>query len=388
MGNALTSFLLKTLLAKSSELLRDLEQSLGDVLKNIKRIREDRENNLQSIQTQKNKITMEIDNIKTRISQHLDKLKVSFIRELEQAFDNYYGRIQTIISSLKNQEHEIRHCSTEFELIKKYASNLQTFLVDFKQKLYPACSWPSGCSRTRIGAFLFTDYGTLNFKLVTFNDQRKTAFEINLPTAYTAFDVTSIDENTVAITINPGDDRKGHDFGISIVDLTKKKATRFIDLPDEPYGITYNGKSLICCVQDKDIHVISCTDYSVDTVPNTVLRVYSYVSTHADKIVFKNGYAHKVFCCLYDGTPLWEFNDEVLRTPHGITVDNRGNVFVAGCYSGNAIVISPDGKQCKQILNTENGLNYPYENFVDKLRNQLLLTNNSTVAYLYNISYL
>ncbi|CAG2205878.1 unnamed protein product [Mytilus edulis] len=113
---------------KSSELFRDLEQSLKDVLENIKRIREDRENNVKSIQTQKKKITMEIDSIKTQIIQHLEKLKGSVIKELEQVYDDHTCRIQSIISSLKDHEHEIKLCSTEFENITKYASDLQTFL--------------------------------------------------------------------------------------------------------------------------------------------------------------------------------------------------------------------------------------------------------------------
>ncbi|CAC5415310.1 unnamed protein product [Mytilus coruscus] len=113
---------------KRSELFRDLEQSVEDVFENIKRIREDREKNVQSIQTQKKNITMEIDSIKKRINQYLDKLKDSVIKELEEVYDDYYGHFQSIISSLKIQEHEIKNCSMEFENITKYSSHLQTFL--------------------------------------------------------------------------------------------------------------------------------------------------------------------------------------------------------------------------------------------------------------------
>lgn len=168
-----------------------------------------------------------------------------------------------------------------------------------------------------------------------------------------------MDENTVAITINLGEEGTGSNCGINIINIRKKKATQYIALPEEPFGISYNGTALICCVLDKNIHVISCTDYKIDTVPNTVLPKYSYVSAHADKIMFTNGMNHKVLCCLYDGTPVWEFTEEVLRSPRGITVDDRGNIFVIGCMSGNVISISPDGKQFTQILNMENGLNIP-----------------------------
>lgn len=61
---------------------------------------------------------------------------------------------------------------------------------------------------------------------------------------------------------------------------------------------------------------------------------------------------NRVSCCLYSGEPVWEFkNETVLKNPRGITVDNKGNVFVVGMDSGNILVISSDGKQYQQIQN-------------------------------------
>ncbi|CAG2204145.1 unnamed protein product [Mytilus edulis] len=459
---------------KSSELFRDLEQTLKDVLGNISRIRKDREDNVQSIQTQKKKITMEIDKIKTQINQRIEKLKESVIKELEKVYDDYNGRIKSIISALKVQEHEIKHCSTEFEHIKNYASDLQTFIgirgiqskltdneerymsmnenkslhtveiqlaidekiqgiltsvvkfgsiiikespsacthidgkksrqaqisvpirmqslntlsVDFIQKLDTNCIWIRGCSRTRTGTFHFTDYGYLQLKIVILNAQGKNNQIFSLLTPYSAFDIVCIDEKTVAVTTGKQGARQGNKSGICIVDLTKKKETQFIELHGSSFGITYDGTSLIACVQGKDIHVISCIDYSIATIPNTMLTESSVVSTHSKKIFYTNLNENRIYCCLYDGTPVWEFNNDILKTPRGITVDNNGNVFVVGHESCNVLIISPDGKQYKQILNKESGLYDPYAIFFDKLRNQLIVANNSSVAFLYNISYL
>ncbi|CAC5382921.1 unnamed protein product [Mytilus coruscus] len=113
---------------KTSELFRDLEQSLKDVLENIKRFQKDKEENFKYFQTQMKDIPIEIDRIKTQIKQHLDKLKKEFLTELEQVHNTNNGRIQSIISSLNDQQNEISNYSTELENIKKYASDLQTFL--------------------------------------------------------------------------------------------------------------------------------------------------------------------------------------------------------------------------------------------------------------------
>ncbi|CAC5401312.1 unnamed protein product [Mytilus coruscus] len=147
-----------------------------------------------------------------------------------------------------------------------------------------------------------------------------------------------------------------------------------------------NEKVIAINNADKDIHVISCTDYSVTTIPNTVLPEFSYVSTHADKIFFTNPNKNTVSCCLYSGTQVWEFKDENVLNFQSF-VDNNGNVFVNGCSSKNVVVISPDGKQCKQILNDNDGLYNPFGNFFDKDRKQLLVANATQFANVYNISY-
>lgn len=151
--------------------------------------------------------------------------------------------------------------------------------------------------------------------------------------------------NTVAIPISTSH-KTGELHGISIVDLTMKKEIMFVDLPCQPYGIAHDSSSLVCCVVNQDMHMISCTDYSITKIPNMVLPRSSYVSVHADKILFTNSIRKKVYSRLQDGTPIWEFYDEfVLLTPRGITVDDQGTVIVVGHDSCNILVISSDGKQ-------------------------------------------
>lgn len=51
------------------------------------------------------------------------------------------------------------------------------------------------------------------------------------------------------------------------------------------------------------------------------------------------------------------------------------------------VVISADGKQCKEILTKEDGLYRPIGIFFDKSRKQLSVTNGTEFAYVYNVSY-
>ncbi|CAC5399685.1 unnamed protein product [Mytilus coruscus] len=248
--------------------------------------------------------------------------------------------------------------------------------IALEQKINTSSKWARGCTITRKGEFIFTDYFNSNEKLVKLNAQCNTVYIIQLSSPYSAFDIEFINDNTVAVTTGKSVGL-GKRRGISIVDLTNRNVIKFIDLPNYTYGITFDGISLICCVDDRDLHIISSIDYSITTVPNTILPWFSYVTTHACKIFFTNPNTHTVSCCLYNGTPIWEFRDEnLLKTPYGITVDDKGNFFVVGRDFCNALVISSEGKYTKQILNKEDGLIVPTAIFFDKIGKQLLVTSD------------
>ncbi|XP_052065267.1 uncharacterized protein LOC127705047 isoform X1 [Mytilus californianus] len=269
-------------------------------------------------------------------------------------------------------------------MIPKEVVLINNVKLVFKRKVHQTCIYPTGCCVTKKGEFLFTDFKDTNGRVKAVNAESGVEYTIQLQKPYRAFDLAILDETTVAVSTRHLSKKPG----ISIVDLIKKKVKKFIDLPGDPYGITYDGKSLICCVLDKDLHVISCSDYSITTIANTVSSQLSYVSTHADKMFFTNPDTQKVTCCSYSGANIWEFKDKnILDGPQGITVDNNRNVFVVGDNTCNVVVISPDGKQFKQILTKEDGLNRPTTLFFDEVGKQLLVANGTYFANVYDISY-
>ncbi|CAG2226831.1 TRIM2_3 [Mytilus edulis] len=238
----------------------------------------------------------------------------------------------------------------------------------------------------KFGSIKVNTNPSINIVLKKGKQKRLNAVDYTIPfdEPYSTFDVVSLKDSTVAISTGS----THYKCGISIVDLTKRKVIKFIDLPKSSYGITYDGKSLICCIIEKNLHVVSCTDYSITTIPNTLSSRFSHISTHDDKIFVTNPYDQTVTCCLYSGALVWKFEDKrILSDPRGITVDNKGNVFVTGKNSCNVVVISPDGKYCKQILTKGDGLDRPIGIFFDKRRNQLLVTNKEQFAYVFNVSY-
>jgi hypothetical protein len=93
-------------------------------------------------------------------------------------------------------------------------------------------------------------------------------------------------------------------------------------------------------------------------------------------------------CCDINGTILWTFTDKsVLKRPLSITVDDYGNVYVVSAKSVNVIVISPDGKEHRQLLSKADRLDVPWALYYERKTRQLLVANHNTSALLYSVDY-
>ena len=92
-------------------------------------------------------------------------------------------------------------------------------------------------------------------------------------------------------------------------------------------------------------------------------------------------------CCDLQGTTQWEFKDErVLKCLLGISLDNDGNVYVAGKDSINVVVISPDGQRHRQLLSSKDGLVNPIVLDYERSTNKLLVVNQRDIALLFDVS--
>ncbi|CAC5394114.1 unnamed protein product [Mytilus coruscus] len=194
------------------------------------------------------------------------------------------------------------------------------------------------------------------------------------------YDITFIDEKTVAIT--SGD--SWEETGIDIIDIENQSKIEFISLPNCPYGITRDGESLLVCVAEHGIYKVNTLNYTKSLVIRRPLEIFSYVSVFTDKIY----YTHRecVVCCDRDGSRVWTFsNFSILKYLSGISADNDGNVYVVGKDSSNMVIISNDGKHHKEILTKGDGLCEPTAIFFDKQNMKLLVANSNDVAFLYNV---
>jgi DNA-binding beta-propeller fold protein YncE len=121
-------------------------------------------------------------------------------------------------------------------------------------------------------------------------------------------------------------------------------------------------------------------------VKQSNLPYHSYLTTCGDKIYQTNNNTRTVTCYTMKGEKLWEFKDlSVLKDLWGVTVDNNSNVYVTSYSSNKVVVLEPDGRQGRQLISSEDGLNCPTGLYFDKSKNCLLVTNYSGQAFLYRV---
>ena len=81
-----------------------------------------------------------------------------------------------------------------------------------------------------------------------------------------------------------------------------------------------------------------------------------------------------ICCFTLKGQKIWDFKDQsVLRKAKGIALDKISNVYVAGIETNNVVILSPDGKNCRQILTQSDGLDGPCSLRINLHRSELLV---------------
>ena len=189
-------------------------------------------------------------------------------------------------------------------------------------------------------------------------------------------------DNIVAVSSGRGTNRC-----ITIIDIESKKVMTTISLDTAMLGMAIRGRTIYYCTWGKGLKMLNLSDKSVSDIINRDMSYINYVATFGDKLYYTDYDTHTVTCCDLHSTTLWEFKDErVLKCPLGISVDNDGNIFVAGRDSINVVVISPDGQRHRQLLSSNDGLVIPQVLDYERSTNRLLVVNKSDTAFLYDVS--
>ncbi|XP_071135298.1 uncharacterized protein PF3D7_1120000-like [Mytilus edulis] len=252
--------------------------------------------------------------------------------------------------------------------------NIDNLTLTLQKRINTKLSDVSGCSLLPGNRMVFTSYKNKTLSVLKSDGSKD--FEIK--NIGRTFDVVFIGDDSIAVT-------SGESNQINIIDLKKKSKTKSIKVDSYNGGVAYKDGYLIYCAAEKGIQMISLNDETITNVNNTNLTDLAYVTTFGDKLVYTNC-NDSVTCCDYHGHILWTFCDKsVVRFLQGVSVDNDGNVYVVGGNTSNVVVISADGQHYRQLLSIEDGLWVPRALHYDTSTNELLVSNPSNEAFLYDV---
>jgi DNA-binding beta-propeller fold protein YncE len=110
---------------KTSNMFNEIEQSIDELIETIGKIRQ----NASAVKEQKILVEKEIRELRTKIDKHLDKLQESLMKELTEKEKGITVEIRELLVSLDEKQKELTEYQTNIINIKKYASDLQTFLA-------------------------------------------------------------------------------------------------------------------------------------------------------------------------------------------------------------------------------------------------------------------
>jgi hypothetical protein len=306
--------------------------------------------------------------------------------------DTNLKNLTTSIQSFGEVVVESKPC--ELTLVRKKDKQAQAMVADLppvsvdninlnlKQKVSTKGEDITGCSLLPDGRMVFSCYRK---NIVTFvNKEGVELFLIGKDkTGSRTYDTLYIKEDN-SVAVSCGGTGKGC---FTIIDIESKRVITTISMDSYFWGMAIGGGTIYFRAVDKGLKMLNLSDKSVSDIINKTMSNVDYVATFGDKLYYTNWKTHTVTCCDLQGTTQWEFKDEsALKCPLGISVDNDRNVYVAGLESTNVLVISPDGQCHRQLLSSKDGLVKPKVLDYERSTNRLLVVNQSSVAFLFDVS--
>jgi hypothetical protein len=258
------------------------------------------------------------------------------------------------------------------------ARSISNICLKLKHQLTTGGNDITGCTILNGGKTTFINYNPA--VLIILNVDGSLELSIPLPIR-NIFCVACIDQNTAALT-------SYSEKLIYLVDLSSGEALKSINTNTTCSGITSTNGMLVFCAIGKGLRKVDLKDENIVEIVAFAADYWSRVASFNERLYYTDSIRGVVVCCDINGTILWTFTDKsVLKTPRSITVDDYGNVYVVGANPVNVIVISPDGKEHRQLLSKADRLDNPRALHYSRKTRQLLVANSKLSAFVYSVDY-
>ncbi|XP_052085866.1 uncharacterized protein LOC127723334 [Mytilus californianus] len=163
---------------------------------------------------------------------------------------------------------------------------------------------------------------------------------------------------------------------VALVDIGKSKVDRSFKFPEvRCSGVSSDGQVLVIIMPTvKNVIVMNLLDESKQTLERIHVRRISLVKGNIYGTNFLN---NTISCYKLSGEMLWTFKHQDIDEPAGVALDKNGFIYVACRRSNKIVVVSPDGKSCRAILNHDNGIKAPRSIAIDMKYGIMLVGSNN-----------
>ncbi|CAC5421617.1 unnamed protein product [Mytilus coruscus] len=300
--------------------------------------------------------------IDTYLDTSIDFIPNESFREAMKALQPNLGQIEMV----RKSSISISKLSMRSAIFKKAQiqvsgmSKAKTLEIEFANKFVIPSTKSKGnmlnCT-TMSGKYLVVADEN-NRKLLIFNIENTTSFEF--PTNHKPFDVVGMDDD---IVVSYGDRNY-----IEIIRLSSKHIQKR-NLGNSCLGLSVCDRNVFVITYPKGITVLNDQCEFLREIQMDVEGVY-FLSVHSERLLYSSWKLGEgiLFCSNMSGQQIWQLK---FRSPHGVSFDRYGNIFVADNDSNEVYVISSDGKNIRTILSASDGIESPTSIFCDHIRRQL-----------------
>ncbi|XP_071167988.1 uncharacterized protein [Mytilus edulis] len=245
----------------------------------------------------------------------------------------------------------------QISITKKLGFTLPTILGEAKVEY---------CCTTDEGLFLLTDGGEKSRIIVLESDG---ALVCEIPLQHIPHDVIYFNKTLYVSSFSSKT--------LTSIDFESTEVKQIIKTGHNCDALALAGDKILLHLHNVEYKIYDQNLVEVGKIPIRMEFAPS-LSYCDEKIYFAQWKDNTVYCHNMAGIMIWKFQNEDLRAPSGIAIDNYGNVFVSGAFSKNITVISPNGEHSRNILHLADVLDYPTAIHYNNSLMQLIVSSNTS----------
>ena len=114
--------------AKSSKAIAHIERNLKAIDGTFEKIKSNIKKNISNLLKKKKKFLSDISDMRKSLNEHLDKIEKQTVEEVHSAEQSLKGQLKKVMEAMKEKRSYFDDIHQDVNKIKKYASDLQTFM--------------------------------------------------------------------------------------------------------------------------------------------------------------------------------------------------------------------------------------------------------------------